>query len=169
MHRTSTTIHSETYFVGLFQPDGQNDSTFGRLVRTIQLIKKWASRSPQSELDRKDSFLKKFRMTGPNIDSAFVSGNSSSENSSHSRNLYGGLQSKRWVINPTGNVLYYWLALVTITVLYNIFLIIARETFDQLQENYLALWLTLDYLCDLVYVGDMVIQFFTGRCEITCD
>lgn len=108
-------------------------------------------------------------MTGPNIDSAFTNGNSSSHNSDHSRYLNGGLHSKRRVINPSGNVLYYWLGLVTVAVLYNIFLIIARETFEQLQEDYLALWITLDYLCDLIYVGDMVIQFFTGRCEITCD
>ena len=131
------------------------------------MVKKWASRSPESELERKDSFLKKF--TGPNIDSALGGGNNSSQNSERSRYRNGGLHKIRRVINPTGNVLYYWLALVTVAVLYNIFLIIARETFEQLQEDYLALWITLDYLCDLVYVGDMVIQFFTGRCEITCD
>lgn len=130
------------------------------------MVKKWASRSPESELERKDSFLKKF--TGPNIDSALGNGNDSSKNSEHSRHL-NGLHKIRWVVNPSGNVLYYWLALVTVAVLYNIFLIIARETFEQLQEDYLALWITLDYLCDVVYVGDMVIQFLTGRCEITCD
>lgn len=108
-------------------------------------------------------------MTGPNIDSAYTSGNNSSQNSGRNINLNGGLRTKRRVINPNGNVLYYWLALVTVAVLYNIFLIIARETFEQLQEDYVPLWITLDYLCDLVYVGDMIVQFFTGRCEITCD
>ena len=151
----------------VFQPEGQNDTAFSKLVRTIQLIKKWASQSPETELDRKDSFLKKF--TGPNIDSAFGNGNSLSQNYEHNRYLNGTPQKTRRVINPSGNVLYYWLAVVTVAVLYNIFLIIARETFEQLQEDYLPLWITLDYLCDLVYVGDMVIQFFTGRCEITCD
>ena len=131
------------------------------------MVKKWASRSPESDLERKDSFLKKF--TGPNIDSALGNGNDSSKNSEHSRHLNGGLYKTRWVINPSGNVLYYWLMLVTVAVLYNIFLIIARETFEQLQEDYLALWITLDYLCDVVYIGDMIIQFLTGRCEITCD
>jgi len=151
------------------QLNQQNDNAFSKLVRTIQLIKKWASRSPQSELVRKDSFLKKFRMSGPNIDSAFANGNSSQQNSEHSRHLVGGMYKKRRVINPSGNILYYWLALVAVAVLYNIFLIIARQTFEKLQKNYLALWLTLDYLSDLVYVGDMIIQFFTGRCEIVCD
>ena len=109
-------------------------------------------------------------MTGPNIDSAFTNGNNSSQNSEQRRNFNGGLHSKRRrVINPSGNVLYYWLGLVTVAVLYNIFLIIARETFEQLQKGYLPLWITLDYLCDVVYVGDMVMQFFTGRCEIACD
>ena len=155
--------------VVLLQPEGQDDTAFSKLVRTIQLIKQWAKRSPESELNRKDSFLKKFRMTGPNIDSAYTNGNNSSQSSGRNIHLNGGLRIKRRVINPNGNVLYYWLALVTVAVLYNIFLIIARETFEQLQEDYVALWITLDYLCDLVYVGDMVIQFFTGRCEITCD
>ena len=131
------------------------------------MVKKWAGHSPESELERKDSFLKKF--TGPNVDSALGNGNNSSQNSERSRFLNGGLYKIRRVINPSGNVLYYWLVLVTLAVLYNIFLIIARETFERLQEDYLALWITLDYLCDVVYVGDMVIQFFTGRCEITCD
>lgn len=152
----------------LFHLYKQNDSAFGRLVRTIQLIKKWASRSPKSELDRRDdSFLNKFKMTGPNIDSAFINGNSSNPDNVHNKKLYGRLHSKLWVINPSGNLLYYWLALVTLAVLYNISLIIARETFKQLQDKYLPLWLTLDYLCDLVYVGDMIIQFLTGRCEVT--
>lgn len=133
------------------------------------MIKQWAKRSPESELDRKDSFLKKFRMTGPNIDSAYTNGNNALHNNGRNKNLNGSVRTKRRVINPNGNVLYYWLLLVTLAVLYNIFLIIARETFEQLQEDYVALWITLDYLCDLVYVGDMIIQFFTGRCEITCD
>ena len=133
------------------------------------MIKQWAKRSPESELDRKDSFLKKFRMTGPNIDSAYTNGNNASHNNGRNKNPNGSVRTKRRVINPNGNVLYYWLLLVTLAVLYNIFLIIARETFEQLQEDYVALWITLDYLCDLVYVGDMIIQFFTGRCEITCD
>ena len=133
------------------------------------MIKQWAKRSPESELDRKDSFLKKFRMTGPNIDSAYTNGNNALHNNGRNKNLNGSVRTKRRVINPNGNVLYYWLLLVTLAVLYNIFLIIARETFEQLQEDYVPLWITLDYLCDLVYVGDMIIQFFTGRCEITCD
>ena len=108
-------------------------------------------------------------MTGPNIDSAYTNGNNALHNNGRNKNLNGSVRTKRRVINPNGNVLYYWLLLVTLAVLYNIFLIIARETFEQLQEEYVPLWITLDYLCDLVYVGDMIIQFFTGRCEITCD
>ena len=151
------------------QPNEHNENAFAKLVRTVQLIKKWASRTPESDLDRKDSFLKKFTMTSPNIDSAFVNHDTQHGDQSD-RKHEGNIFSERSIVfNPGGNVLYYWLFVVTIAVLYNIFLLIARETFDQLQDKYLPLWLTLDYLCDLVYVGDMAIQFLTGRCEIISD
>ena len=68
-----------------------------------------------------------------------------------------------YLFNPSGMWLYWWLVVITVAVLYNAFLIIVRETFDPLQDDYLPLWLTLDYLADSIYIVDMVVQFFTSE------
>ena len=48
-------------------------------------------------------------------------------------------------------------------VLYNYFLIIVRETFHQLNDAVLPLWLFLDYTADIVYLMDMFVQLFTSE------
>lgn len=53
--------------------------------------------------------------------------------------------------------------MITLAVLYNYFLIIVRETFDELNTNLLPLWLFLDYTADLVYISDMFVQLFTSK------
>ena len=45
---------------------------------------------------------------------------------------------------------------------YNAWFIIARAVFEELQTEYFALWLTLDYVCDAIYIADMVFMFRTG-------
>ena len=43
-------------------------------------------------------------------------------------------------------------------------MIIARAVFWKLQEgNLLLTWLCLDYLCDVIYVLDIFVQFRTGQ------
>ena len=147
-------------------PREQNaeENAFARLVRTIQLIKKWTGRK-EKEVERKDSFLRKFRMNAPNIDDAFI--NNTDEGFQVEKSSSSGSFKRCWrlSINPTGNWLYRWLFVVTVAVLYNAYLIIARETFDGLQTPLLPLWLTLDYMADLIYITDTVLQFFTGYLE----
>ena len=53
--------------------------------------------------------------------------------------------------------------MITMAVLYNYFLIIVRETFDQLNENILPLWIVLDYTADIIYIIDMFVQMFTSE------
>ena len=60
-------------------------------------------------------------------------------------------------------VVFRWLFVITLAVLYNYFLIIVRETFDELNTNLLPLWLFLDYTADLVYISDMFVQLFTSK------
>ena len=48
-------------------------------------------------------------------------------------------------------------------ILYNYFLIIVRETFDQLNDNILPLWIVLDYTADITYIIDMFVQMFTSE------
>ena len=53
--------------------------------------------------------------------------------------------------------------MISLSVLYNYFLIIVRETFDELNDMVLPLWLLLDYAADLVYGLDMLVQLFTSE------
>uniref|UniRef100_A0A3Q2D9M9 Cyclic nucleotide gated channel subunit alpha 1b n=1 Tax=Cyprinodon variegatus TaxID=28743 RepID=A0A3Q2D9M9_CYPVA len=69
------------------------------------------------------------------------------------------------VIDPAGNTYYYWLFIVTIPVMYNWTLIIARACFEELQSDYLIMWFIVDFICDVVYVLDMVFRTRTGYLE----
>ncbi|XP_071763740.1 cyclic nucleotide-gated channel alpha-4 [Centroberyx gerrardi] len=50
-------------------------------------------------------------------------------------------------------------------IFYNWVIIICRTCFNSIEVNYLAVWLTLDYLSDLMYVADMIIRVRTGYLE----
>ena len=143
---------------------GEEANTFARLVRTIQLIKKWAGRAERG-VERKDSFLRRFKMNAPNIDDAFAHHPDGDGEGEGVSKLSAAIHRGQLAINPTNNWLYRWLLVVTLAVLYNSYLLIARETFDNLQLRLLPLWFTLDYLADLVYLVDTVLQFFTGYLE----
>uniref|UniRef100_A0A3B4AQR1 Cyclic nucleotide-binding domain-containing protein n=1 Tax=Periophthalmus magnuspinnatus TaxID=409849 RepID=A0A3B4AQR1_9GOBI len=50
-------------------------------------------------------------------------------------------------------------------IVYNWVIIILRTCFTSIALNYLPVWLTLDYLSDMMYVADMVIALRTGYLE----
>uniref|UniRef100_A0A3P8VKD8 Cyclic nucleotide gated channel subunit alpha 1a n=1 Tax=Cynoglossus semilaevis TaxID=244447 RepID=A0A3P8VKD8_CYNSE len=70
-----------------------------------------------------------------------------------------------FVINPAGNLYYHWLFVITVPVMYNWTMIIARACFEELQHNYIVYWMFLDYVSDLVYVADMYVRTRTGYLE----
>ena len=61
--------------------------------------------------------------------------------------------------------LFYWLILLNIFVLYNLWFAIARQAFDPLQRDYADIWEIMDYLADAMYFIDIAIQFRTGYLE----
>ena len=137
-------------------------SAFAKLVQTVQFIKKWAGRAEKPP-DQREQFLERFKMAAPNIDDAYAHHNEGG------RENGGGVSVRRsrqlvFFFNPSGNWLYRWLVVITFAVLYNAFMIIVRETFDQLQSDNLTLWLVLDSVADIVYIADMVVQFRTSEC-----
>ncbi|XP_061565820.1 cGMP-gated cation channel alpha-1 [Cololabis saira] len=69
------------------------------------------------------------------------------------------------VIDPAGNTYYYWLFIITIPVMYNWTLIIARACFEELQTDYLHMWFGLDLLSDFTYICDMIFRTRTGYLE----
>ncbi|KAF0037377.1 hypothetical protein F2P81_010251 [Scophthalmus maximus] len=70
-----------------------------------------------------------------------------------------------FVINPAGNLYYNWLFVITLPVMYNWTTIIARASFEELQDNYILYWILLDYTSDLFYMFDMLVRTRTGYLE----
>ncbi|XP_067118054.1 cyclic nucleotide-gated channel rod photoreceptor subunit alpha [Osmerus mordax] len=68
-------------------------------------------------------------------------------------------------IDPAGNIYYNWLFIITMPVMYNWTLIIARACFEELQLEYLVYWFILDYTSDVIYVADMFFRTRTGYLE----
>ena len=131
-------------------------SAMVHVAKTLQLASSWLNKTRAKRTEntpRVDSFLEKLEMAGP----SHVTRNSRKLDSSASSIM----------IDPSGSLHYCWLIIVTISVLYNWIFIIARTAFLDLQINTLSLWLTLDYLSDIIYIVDMVIQFKTGKQLLT--
>ncbi|XP_076057826.1 cyclic nucleotide-gated cation channel subunit A-like isoform X2 [Oratosquilla oratoria] len=70
-----------------------------------------------------------------------------------------------FAIDPTKPFHYRWLAVMTMAILYNLIMIIGRSVFWELHNLSPALWLTCDYICDGLYVIDMVIRAHEGYLE----
>ncbi|XP_061536651.1 cyclic nucleotide gated channel subunit alpha 1a [Phycodurus eques] len=70
-----------------------------------------------------------------------------------------------FVINPAGNLYYNWLFIITLPVMYNWTMIIARACFEELQHNYILYWVLFDYSADLIYLADMAVRTRTGYLE----
>ena len=73
-------------------------------------------------------------------------------------------QLRTWVIDPSSTLYYRWLGVISAACLYNLIMIIARAVFWKLQEGHLlTTWLCFDYLCDVIYLLDIFVQFRTGK------
>lgn len=70
-----------------------------------------------------------------------------------------------FVISTDESFLFYWLIILNIFVLYNLWFSIARHAFDPLQRDYSQIWQILDYVADAMYFTDIVVQFRTGYLE----
>nr|XP_033814898.1 cGMP-gated cation channel alpha-1 [Geotrypetes seraphini] len=70
-----------------------------------------------------------------------------------------------FVIDPAGNLYYNWLFCITVPVMYNWTMIIARACFDDLQQDYIKTWFVFDYISDIIYIADMYVRTRTGYLE----
>ena len=130
----------------------KSPSVLSQVVRTLQMASSWLNRTranSDKQAPRVDSFLEKLEMAGP----SHVTRDNNFTDSSTSLIF----------VDPSQSFHFYWLIVVTICVLYNWIFIIARAAFVDLQSHSIILWLVLDYVSDLIYVVDMVIQFNTGK------
>ncbi|KAM4697250.1 cyclic nucleotide-gated channel alpha-4 [Discoglossus pictus] len=74
-------------------------------------------------------------------------------------------RKRAWILDPSGGWYYTWLNVMVLPVTYNWVIIICRSCFTEVQHRYLAVWLSLDYLCDLLYLMDIIASFHTGYLE----
>lgn len=130
----------------------KSPSALAQVARTLQMASSWLNRTranSDKQAPRVDSFLEKLEMAGP---SHVTRDNNFTDSSTSSI-----------FVDPSQSFHFYWLIVVTIYVLYNWIFIIARAAFTDLQSRSTVLWLVIDYVSDLIYVVDMVIQFKTGK------
>ncbi|XP_020568859.1 cyclic nucleotide-gated cation channel alpha-4 [Oryzias latipes] len=80
-----------------------------------------------------------------------------------SLSLYSfSLSWKEWVIDPADHSYYIWLHVMIVPILYNWVIIILRTCFKAIAVSYLPVWLTLDYMSDLMYYADTILTLHTG-------
>ncbi|XP_077983706.1 cyclic nucleotide-gated channel alpha-3-like [Glandiceps talaboti] len=144
------------------EPTEERRGAFSRIVRTVQVIKGWMVKNDVTKTTKRaDSFLERFTMAGPN----------NLDDSGGGRNAEASMSAKKhrrpftFVIDPTESFYYRWLFVISVAVLYNLYLIIARAVFKDLQSENLTMWLILDYLSDFIYLLDMVVKSRTGYLE----
>ncbi|XP_033103103.1 cyclic nucleotide-gated cation channel alpha-3-like [Anneissia japonica] len=127
----------------------KESGTIRRIVGTLRVIKSWVTReNHQDSVARADSFLERFALGAPQEAASRPS----------------DFESKYilQVLDKSGNKYYRWLVVVTVAVMYNMYVIVARAAFNDLQTHYRPVWFTLDYICDFIYVIDMFVKFRTG-------
>ncbi|XP_007957642.1 cyclic nucleotide-gated cation channel alpha-3 [Orycteropus afer afer] len=69
------------------------------------------------------------------------------------------------MVDPSSNMYYHWLTIITVPVFYNWCLLVCRACFDELQSEHLMLWLVLDYSADVLYGLDVLVRARTGFLE----
>jgi len=78
---------------------------------------------------------------------------------------------KTFTVDPLSRVYYRWLMVISIAVVYNLIVIIARSIFWKLHDNYMYYWLVTDYIADVIYLTDIVVNLRTGddsRSSVIC-
>ncbi|XP_076366629.1 cyclic nucleotide-gated channel alpha-3-like isoform X1 [Tachypleus tridentatus] len=72
-------------------------------------------------------------------------------------------QPTSFVFHPDSNITFYWTGLVSVTVVYNIWIVILRLAFPELGNESTAQYIfSLDIVCDLIYLCDIGVQLRTA-------
>ncbi|XP_069356835.1 uncharacterized protein [Maniola hyperantus] len=137
-----------------------------KLRTTVQLSSAIQKKPP---LKREDSFLKRFSTrqipeTQETIEDTGSEG-ATGEHRASNRQRRRKVRVPRTVVNPDENFYFYWLWVITICVLYNLWTLIVRQSFPELQIMCHYFWLTCDGIGDVVFALDLVVQLRTGYLE----
>ncbi|CAH1972873.1 unnamed protein product [Acanthoscelides obtectus] len=138
-----------------------------KLRTTVQISSAISAKKPP--LKREDSFLQRFstRTEAQKAveDTGSECGTSGNHGDSRRRRKRRRWEQPKSVVNPDSNFYFYWLLIVTLCVLYNLWTLIVRESFPELQEIISSFWLSCDLASDMVFVLDLVVQLRTGYLE----
>lgn len=72
-------------------------------------------------------------------------------------------QLRSGYIVPASLGQYQWLCVISLAVIYNVTVVIARQTFTDIQTKNFIAWIVLDSVCDVVYILDMMFKAQTGN------
>lgn len=67
-----------------------------------------------------------------------------------------------FILDPQTHLYHWWLAIISLAVIYNLLLIPARYSFTELDKKLRRIWLSLDYTFDFIYLIDILLQSRTG-------
>ncbi|XP_044260649.1 uncharacterized protein LOC123008726 isoform X1 [Tribolium madens] len=137
-----------------------------KLRTTVQISSAMQKKPP---LKREDSFLKRFssRQIPEAQETVEDTGSEGPGGDPHSapRRRRRPRKQPRSVVNPDENFYFYWLLVLTVCVLYNMWTLIVRQSFPELQTMVSNFWLSCDSLSDLVFILDLIVQLRTGYLE----
>ncbi|KAL9872595.1 cyclic nucleotide-gated ion channel-like isoform 2-T2 [Glossina fuscipes fuscipes] len=145
---------------------GRTNQRWMKLRTTVQISSAMQKKPP---LKREDSFLKRFstRQTTATQETIEDTGSEGTagdvDMNIKKRRRY--LQNRRSVVNPDENFYFYWLMALTICVLYNLWTLIVRQSFPELEQSVSSFWLMCDVSTDIVFIFDILVQLRTGYLE----
>ncbi|XP_039435030.1 uncharacterized protein LOC120417112 isoform X10 [Culex pipiens pallens] len=136
-----------------------------KLRTTVQISSAMSVKKPP--LKREDSFLKRFstRQIPETQETVEDTGSEGATDADKTVRRRRRLKIPKTVVNPDENFYFYWLMTVTISILYNLWTLIVRQSFPELQENASRFWLSCDCLTDFVFIVDVAVQLRTGYLE----
>ncbi|XP_033928609.1 cyclic nucleotide-gated channel alpha-4 [Melopsittacus undulatus] len=67
-----------------------------------------------------------------------------------------------WTLDPSGDWYYWWITVMVLPILYNCIVPICRLCFPEVQDQLPGLWLGLDTLSDVLYLGDIGVRLHTA-------
>ena len=69
------------------------------------------------------------------------------------------------VFDPDGVFNYFWFYFLVFSIRFNLWALILRIAFPKAQTNFQYVWFAFDYLCDLLYILDIIISCLTSFLE----
>ncbi|XP_037024919.1 uncharacterized protein LOC119066502 isoform X2 [Bradysia coprophila] len=136
-----------------------------KLRTTVQLSSAIQKKPP---LKREDSFLKRFSTRQiPETQETMEETGSESASGDHEKTMKRRRYNRKRisVVNPDENFYFYWLMVLTFCILYNLWTLIVRQSFPELQAQIPNFWLFCDCLTDIIFLLDIVVQLRTGYLE----